>query len=422
MSSEDVGEIERLERAMAALEAQRAALGDAVVEAGLAPMRARLATLRTPLAEQRKLVTVLFADVFGFTALSETMDAEDVNALMDTLWRRLDAIIIAHGGVIDKHTGDAVMALWGVQTAREDDPEQAIRAALSILQPPPSNFQCPTPTLQIRIGIHTGPVFLGEIGSTREFTAMGDTVNLANRLQSAAPVGGILISHDTYRHVRGVFEVTPQQPLTVKGKREPIRTYVVHRARPRAFRLPTRGVEGVETRMVGREAELQALQDGFRDVFTGRALRVLTVVGEAGIGKSRLLYEFRNWTELQPEAPWLFQGRAGEGMVRLPYALLRDIFAFRFDIRDGDPPAVAREKLERGIVEFMPADPGALEQAHLIGQWRAPPHPPRPPMPQPVTPRACASSPRSAPRPSGHAPCATGRAMSGPAATGSAVR
>lgn len=366
-----------LERAISALEAQRASLGDTVVEVTIATLREKLATLEAQrAAEQRKQVTVLFADVSGFTAMADTMDPEDVHDTMNAVWARLDAVITAHSGTIDKHMGDAVMAIFGAPTAHEDDPERAIRTALAMqaelrefartpVSERPNMGDSHVPPLQVRIGIHTGPVLLGAVGTTAEYTAMGDTVNLASRLQQAAPVGGVLISHDTYRHVRGVFSVWMMEPITVKGKAEPIPIYVVLRAKPRAFRLASRGVEGIETRMVGREAKLARLQDALRAVMEKRETQVITIVGEAGVGKSRLLYEFDNWIELLLETIWRFKGRADEKMSNLPYFLIRDIFSFRFEIQDNDPAAVTREKLERGITEFMGAD--GVEKAHFIG-------------------------------------------------------
>ncbi len=375
-------EVEKLEQAAAALEALRGMLGDAAVEAALAPIRHKLSALKAPLpaaheAQQRKQVTVLFADVSGFTAMSEIMDAEDVTETMNALWRRLDAAITAHGGTIDKHIGDAVMALWGAEAAREDDPEQAIRAAL-VMQSEIANWRfeagsarpalpSPTSSLQMRIGINTGLVVLGEVGTTGEFTAMGDTVNVASRLQHAAPVGGILISHDTYRQVRGVFDVQALAPIVVKGKAEPVRAYVVGAAKSRTFRTATRGVEGVETRMIGREAELKQLEDAFEAVRQGSTTRLITVVGEAGVGKSRLLYEFGNWLDLLPAQIWYFKGRATPQTSAIPYALLRDLFAFRFEIRESDSATLVRDKLERGVAQFVRAD-GQMK-AHLLGAW-----------------------------------------------------
>jgi class 3 adenylate cyclase len=237
-----MNEREQLERAIAALEGQRGVLGEAVVQAAVGPLRDRLQTLQAAgvAVQQRKLATVLFADIAGFTPLSEMMDAEDVAELLNALWKRMDAAITHYGGHIDKHIGDAVMAIWGVEAAREDDPELAIRAALS-MQTELAKFNLGTndyahPALSMRIGINTGPVLLGEVGTMHEFTAMGDTVNLASRLQSACPTGRVLIAHNTYRHVRGVFDIEIQDPLQVKGKHEPVQVYLVRRAK--LARLP----------------------------------------------------------------------------------------------------------------------------------------------------------------------------------------
>ena len=246
-----MAEREQLEQAITQLEAQRATLGDGVVDASIAALHEKLAALEPmPPPEQRKQVTILFADVSGFTPMSETLDAEEVSDLMNALWQRIDVAIVEHGGRIDKHMGDAVVALWGVDTARESDPEYAIRAALA-MQAALAEFKAGH-TLRMRIGLSTGPVLLGTVGTTGEFSGLGDAVDLAEQLEEAAPTGGVLISHDTYRHVRGVFDVLEQEPLVVKGKVEPVQTYVVQRAKPRAFRLELAGDTG------GRDAHDRA--------------------------------------------------------------------------------------------------------------------------------------------------------------------
>lgn len=380
-------ELEKLEQGLAVLEAQRAVLGEAVVEAMLAPIREKLAALRgaatipppappptapTP-QPQRKLVTILFADLSGFTTLSETMDAEDVTDTMNRVWQRLDRLITAHGGYIDKHIGDAIMALWGAQTTQEDDAERAIHAALALQKELAAiriSNQRADASLHMRVGINTGVALLGEVGTTGEFTAIGDAVNLAQRLEQATPIGGILISHDTFRHVRGVFNVTPQTPLRVKGKTEIIQTYLVNSAKPRAFRMATRGVEGIETPMVGRASELAALQAAYTRAFRENQNRTqfVTIVGEAGMGKSRLLYEFSKWLEFTPEPFWFFRARATPTMMHLPYALFRDLLADRFEILESDTVTVVWEKLEKGLTQFMNWDQSGLMRVHLIGQ------------------------------------------------------
>src|SRR5205085_848837 len=226
-----------------------------------------------------------------------------------------------------------------------------------------------TPPL-MRVGVSTGLVLVGEVGATGEFTVTGDPVRLASALLHAAPTGAVLVSHDTYRHVRGVFSVHPPEALDAGGRAEPVQFYRVKRAKPRAFRVQTRGVEGVETRMVGRKGELRRLTDTLETVFEERELHVVTVLGDAGLGKSRLLYEFSNWVELLPDTWYVFNGRAGEATEGLPYALVRDVFSFRFEIQDSDPPELAREKLERGMLAMCEGTPEeeVRMRAHFIGQ------------------------------------------------------
>ena len=364
-------QIDDIKKAIEAQEGMRSILGDSVVGTTLAVLHDQLHQLERQSSQQdaanqtrRKLVTVLFADVPGFTEFSEHRDAEDVANLINRLWTRADWIIQEYGGRIDKHIGDAVMALWGAETAREDDAERAVRAALQIQE----MFKDGVGTLPIslKVGINSGQVLLSMIGTQGEFTAMGDTVNTASRLVHAADGGDVLISHSTYQLVRGVFEVQKQTPLMVKGKTEPLQTYVVQRLRPRAFRRGRRGVEGVTTRMVGRKAEFQTIQSAFEQCVSSGHVTVVVVKGEAGLGKSRLIYEFEAWLDSQPNQFYLFKGRADEETMSLPYSLLRDVFCERFQIRDSDTQAEAREKLMRGMAAITEA--GTEERASLIGE------------------------------------------------------
>ncbi|MGD9316061.1 MAG: adenylate/guanylate cyclase domain-containing protein, partial [Anaerolineae bacterium] len=357
-------EQEQLEQAIAQLETQRATLGDAVVDVSIAALRAKLSALEPlPAPKQRKQATILFAEVSGFKSMSETLDTEEVSEVMNALWQRWDAVIIEHGGAIDKHMGASVMALWGMLEAREDDPEQAIRAALVMWSELAAFCEERQVDLAIRAGLNTGPVLLGDVGTTGELSAIGDAVNLASRMKTAAPTGGVLISHDTYRHVRGAFDVLERGPIQVKGKAEPVHTYLVQQARPRAFHTSTRGVAGIETRMVGRDAELLMLQNMFRDAAEDAEVYVVTVVGDAGVGKSRLLYEFEKWIELLPEEIWVFQGRATPGTEAMPYGLIRRMFAHRFEILESDSAAKVRKKFRAGMAAALNSD-----EADLAGQ------------------------------------------------------
>lgn len=359
-------EYKQLEQAIAALELQRTGLGDAVVDPAIVALRNQQAGLgEEHLPQTRKQVTVLFADVSGFTAMSESMDPEEVSDMMNALWKHLDVCILEHGGMIDKHLGDGVMALWGAKTSQEDDPKRAIQAALA-MQTAVSQISVPNTDLGLRIGVHTGPVLLGEVGTKGEFSALGDTVNLASRLEGAAPTGRVLISHDTYRHVRGIFDVFPQEPLQVKGKSEPLHTYLVQRAKPHIFRMQTRGVEGVMTRMVGREAELLTLQNLFNDIIEDGEPRLVTVVGEAGVGKSRLLYELEKWIELLPYEIHRFESWATPSMQVTSYAPFRRMFAQRFNIMESDSAPAVMEKFRNGMAVALEPDQADLT-GHLIG-------------------------------------------------------
>jgi len=340
----------------------------------------QLAATRGQLASERRLVTILFTDVKGSTAMAETRDPEDVMEIMSGAFERLIEPIVRHEGTVARLMGDAVLAFFGAPLSHEDDPERALRAALEIVARAgdyASQLEAERGLsgFNVRVGINTGLVVVGEVGSDLrvEYTAMGDAINLASRLEQNAPPGGILISHDTYRLVRGAFDLAAQQPLTVKGRAAPVLTYLVERARPWAFRRTGRGVQGVETRMVGRQAETELLQAAVRTVIDRRQCRVVTVVGEAGVGKSRLLDEFDLWAQDQPQDFVHFKGRVDRQMQHQPHALLRSLFSFHFAIQDSDPSGVARDSLVRGLMPGFQADQSSSEaqvemKAHIIGQ------------------------------------------------------
>jgi ABC-type oligopeptide transport system substrate-binding subunit/class 3 adenylate cyclase/ribosomal protein L40E len=334
----------------------------------------RLLATRGQVAKERRIVTILFSDVKGSTAMAEDLDPEDWAEIMDGAFDVLIEPIYHYEGTLARLMGDAVLAFFGAPIAHEDDPERAIRAALEITAQAAEyaeklEKERGIGPFGVRVGINTGLVVVGEVGSDLrvEYTAMGDAINLAARMEQNALPGGILISHDTYRHVRGVFDVLPQEPLTVKGKRQPVQTYVVERAKPRAFRKPMRGVEGIETRMIGREAELKRLQEAFFTAMEDRELQMATIVGEAGVGKSRLLHEFDIWAEVRAERYYFFKGRALQELQHLPYSLIRDLFAFRFQIEDTDPLPVVREKLEQGASAAHGEREESHMRAHFIG-------------------------------------------------------
>ena len=209
---------------------------------------------------------------------------------------------------------------------------------------------------------------VGELGEAthKEFTASGDAMNLAARLQSAAPPGGILISYDTYRYVRGVFDLTPCPPLTVKGKSEPLQTYLVRRAKPRPFRSVARGVAGVETRTIGREVEMQALQSAYLRAYEQHGMVWAQLLGDPGVGKSRLLDDLSDWMDLREETYRLLRARAFPDDANQPFALVRRMWFDRFQIADDAPLEQAEAKWVERFKEFSGSDESE-EAAHALG-------------------------------------------------------
>ena len=359
------------------LEAQRALLGDAVVESALAALCHKLAALAAappsesaPVTQTLKQVTILFLDIVDSTRLSQRLDPEQTHAVMDGMLVGATGIVESQGGKVLQYAGDSVLAVFGADETREDEPERAIRAGLAML----AEAQRQAVAVQgehghegfnVRIGIHTGPVLLGG-GVGAEGSIRGSAVNVAARMEQAAPAGALRISRDTYRHVRGLFDVQPQPPLTVKGLAEPVVTYLVLRAKPRAFRDTRHGIEGIDTPMVGRDAELGRLTSAFEAAIGTRHLTLVTVVADAGLGKSRLVAEFEQWVELRPESVWMFRGRAQPRSLNQPYGVLRDLLCWRFEIQDSDSLEQAKAKLARGLAPVFGAR--AEEQTALLGQ------------------------------------------------------
>ena len=333
-------------------------------------------------AQALKQVSILFLDVVGSTTLAQRLDPEAISAVMDDALSRGTAIVQTHGGKVLQYAGDNILAVFGADEAREDDAERAVRCGLDLLElgrTLGAEVQAVHrhEGFNVRVGVHTGGVLLGG-GVDADGSIRGIAVNIAARMEQTAPAGALRISHDAYAQVRGMFDVELQQPLAVKGVDEPIQSYLVLRAKARNFRLGSRGIEGVSTRMIGRDAELEALQDAFKRLFVDRRLAAVSVVADAGIGKSRLLYEFAAWSDARPETFYLFRGRATPQTQGQPFGLLRDILAWRFQIADDDSVEAARGKLEQGIVPLFEHDDGpdlAEGHAHLLGhligiEWR----------------------------------------------------
>lgn len=299
-------------------------------------------------------VTVLIADVSGLTSDSGK----------NALWVRLGTAITAYGGSLEMGGESKVLQ------AHFEVPEDAVRSALAMQAElravQHESSQPDQPIGELSVGINTGPNEANLTLQTPIRQTDESAIALAAFLQKQAMVdgGNILISHSTYRYVRGVFDmqVLPTN-ITVRSP-----FYIVRQAKPRPFHLSTRNINGTETQMVGRTAELGILTEALSRIIHHQHAQAVTIFGESGIGKSRLLYEFQNYLDLQDTDVWLFRARTPPAVYTLPYALIRDVFIFRAEILSSDPIGIAREKLVQMIQTFIPGIKGE-EHAHLIGHF-----------------------------------------------------
>lgn len=306
-----------------------------------------------PLPEgERRVVTVLFADVAGSTTIGEMIDPEQVAEIMHGAFSRFNAAVDRFGGTVTRLMGDGVLAIFGAPIAHEDDPERAVHAGLAILQATRSYAEgvrlAYGVDFQVRVGVHTGRAVLAMVGDQikTEYTAMGDTANVAARLQTAAEPGTLLISGETYYLVRNLFDTRFIGPQELKGRAHPVDAYEVLGAKP--SREKVRGLEGLSSPVVGREREEALLRERASRAASGRG-SVVALVGEAGLGKSRLVAELRRWVTARPQpAVWL-EGRALSYGQTIAYYPWRQIIRQALSIREVDPPAVQREQLRAGV-------------------------------------------------------------------------
>src|ERR671922_545043 len=318
----------------------------AVVSAPLAP---------TPSAEERKGVSVLFADLVGSTSRAEHLDPEDVRRLLDVFHVRLKGELERYGGTVEKYIGDAVMALFGAPRAHEDDPERAVHAALSLREAIGElNAAEPELGLQLRVGVATGVAFVNLEASPAagESMAAGDVVNTAARLQAAAPVDGILVDEATRRGSREAIDFREADPVRARGKSEAVTVWeAVARRAGLGVDIAFQG--GAE--LVGRERELDLLLASLSRAERERSPELVTLVGEPGIGKSRLLWELYSRLHADPSifVNWR-QGRSlpyGEGVS---FWALGEIVKAHAGILESDLAETAEEKLHAAVATALP--------------------------------------------------------------------
>ncbi len=378
---------QHLATAIAALQSQRAALGDALVDAALAPLQERQAALNAAPADAQpaaapgrrlRQVSVLFLDIVGSTQLIQHFDPEDVQAVFDGALAAFTAIVTRHGGEVLRYAGDNLKAAFGAHETlgtREDDAERAVHCGLALLAEAARRGDAVQRShgqggFSARVGIHTGAAVRGG-GVENDNSLSGLTVNIAARLEQAAAAGTLLISQDTWALVRGGFEAVLQPPLAVKGVAAPLTCWQVQAARPGSHgpRPRSRGLPGAETPLIGRSAERALLAQKLARVQAEGRPHALTLIANAGVGKSRLLAEFQRICAGACPPGCLLAARSQPSGHLQPYGLWRDLLVRQLDIADDDSAEVARRKLLEGLAPWLaqPDDPAPEALGHLVG-------------------------------------------------------
>jgi len=325
----------------------------------------RLLATRGQVGKERRLVTILFSDVKGSTQMAENLDPEEVMEIMEGAFDVLIEPVYRYEGTVARLMGDAILAFFGAPITHEDDSERACRAALEIIE----GAQKYAARLEeergirgfnVRVGINTGLVVVGEVGSDLrvEYTAMGDAVNLAARMESAAEPGTILITEDTHKLIAPLFETKALGRIEAKGKTEPVSVYRV--LVPKVVPLKPRGIAGLESPLVGREAEMGALREAVEHLQAGVG-GIVTLVGEAGLGKSRLVAEARKRTLAKVSEPsqgwssvqWV-EGRCLSYGTFIAYLLWLDVLRGLLSMSVEDPLIAVRDALRQLVQTLCP--------------------------------------------------------------------
>ncbi|TDO47589.1 AAA ATPase-like protein [Kribbella sp. VKM Ac-2571] len=334
------------------------------------------------MSEERKVVTVLFCDLVGFTSASESADPEDVRRWLAPYHSTLRQTVERYGGTVEKFAGDAILAVFGAPRSREDDAERAVRAGLAILE---AVRQLPDGPLEVRIGIETGEALVQltarpELG---EPFVTGMVVNLAARLQSSAPIGAVVVGRGTHEATSRVFGYDALEPVAAKGVGRPVERWQA--GSPRA-RFGTDVIRDLSTPMVGRQRDLTMLCTAFEKALAERVPQFVTLLGEPGIGKSRLVAEFGAWLDQHEELVTWREGRSlpyGE----TPFGPIAEVFKVQAGILDTDPPAQAVAKLDAIVPDGadrawlrarvgplvgadQSAQPGSATQEESFAAWR----------------------------------------------------
>jgi len=357
-----------LVEAIAGLESQRGpgdrALGRAI-DTALTALRDKLAELQSnPDDHQQRQLAVLVADLSGFTALSERMDAEKVRDALNAMWRVLDAVILAHGGRIDQHAGDSLLALFGLPQPREGDSARALRAALTLQAElalfnervrqtaaagEGATWAADWPGPAMRVGVHSGPVYFARAAGSARLTAVGETIAVARRLEHTAPAGQVLASAAIQRQAGAqlLFAAAPESVVAAVGRATDGPVYLATGERADQPTFAPALIAGQMTRLIGRDEPLDQLENALQATLDSGAPQIVTLLGAPGAGKSRLVHAFEGRARLLTGGPGLLRADGRLFAVEAPYALVRDLLLRRFGIRPQHSHFIVEDRIRR---------------------------------------------------------------------------
>lgn len=390
---------EKIEKAICVLEAQREILGDAVVEVTIAAIREtlleaapsaavaeRTTSRQSATASKSKTATVLVAHVAGLARLTTLMPTAEMTLLANDLWQRLSTTVRQEGGKIDRHTAHNLTAVFGLTATHRDEPVRAVRAALAMqalfrsfleqiadrIRLAPSDKAAAPPVsqnglpCQLHIGLHTGSVQVEHLDSDEQ-TVVGEGVQLAQHLERLVTQSGIYISQPAYHRMADRVEAEPLSPGQHQQDQYPHLIYRVIGLRPWPFNLLNWGVTDVDMPLLGRDETLRALQNHLAETDDSQG-RLVTIVGEPGMGKSRLAFELVRWVRQHRSGTLLLRAKVEPGTRPLPYALVRDLMTTTLNIQDNEPAALVLEKLTAVLRRIHVEEEDVQEQARLLGQ------------------------------------------------------
>ncbi len=324
--------------------------------------------------DERLLVSVLFADILGFSALADQVEPDQVSQVTGDLWKEFDRIIKEYGGVIDKQVGDSLMVVWGAPAFEEDDAERAVFACLGLMDGIArfkENAKHPAAkSLHLRAGIHTGLALAGHVGVRGEYTVLGDTVNIAKRLQETSETGALIVSEATYQSIRGAFQVKRLRPIQLQGTSALVNIFEILEELPQPTKLRYRSKGGLETILVGRDQEMENLAAVYEQVQENSQPQLILVTGDVGVGKSRLLFEFAGRLETENPLVTVISSRALEQTSGVPFFIWQELWSNRFELNEDDPIEVSQKKTIDGVLTLWGRALGeltAVEAAHFLG-------------------------------------------------------